>query len=65
MEQWRGALKDLRIDTETTKPHDPEADELTPDSMSSRLVDSAIEVDRKMDDLVINNMHSRVSTFAA
>ncbi len=63
---WRGALKDLRIDTEKKAQVGPEDGELTPDSMSSRLADSAIALnDKKMDDFAFDRMGSRVSTFAA
>ncbi|EHY61144.1 Glucosamine-6-phosphate deaminase [Exophiala dermatitidis] len=65
VDNWRGALKDLRIDTDK-KQVDQEDGELTPDSMSSRLVDSAIAMnDKKMDDFIFDRMGSRVSTFAA
>lgn len=60
---WRGALKELRIDTNTK--YEPDDDELTPDSMSSRLVDSAIGIDKKMDDLIMSPMHERVSASIA
>lgn len=66
MDNWRGALKDLRIDTNKKDPVEPEDGELTPDSMSSRLVDSAIAMsDKKMSDFMFDRMGSRVSTFAA
>ncbi|EXJ78413.1 glucosamine-6-phosphate deaminase [Capronia coronata CBS 617.96] len=65
VDNWRGALKDLRIDTDK-KQAEQEDGELTPDSMSSRLVDSAIGLnDKKTDDLMFDRMGSRVSTFAA
>lgn len=65
-ENCRGALKDLRIDTEKKHQVEPEDGELTPDSMSSRLVDSAIGMnDKKMSDFMFDRMGSRVSTFAA
>jgi len=45
---------------------DQEDGELTPDSMSSRLLDSAIGMnEKKMDDFIFDRMGSRVSTFAA
>lgn len=66
MDNWRGALKDLRIDTEKKDQVEPDDGELTPDSMSSRLVDSAIGMsDKKMSDFMFDRMGSRVSTFAA
>jgi len=59
-------LKDLKIDTEKKEQAVPENGELTPDSMSSRLVDSAIGMnDKKMSDSMFDSMGSRVSTFAA
>jgi glucosamine-6-phosphate deaminase len=59
-------LKDLKIDTERKNELDFEDGELTPDSMSSRLVDSAIGMnDKKMSDFMFDRMGSRVSTFAA
>ncbi|KAK4937508.1 Glucosamine-6-phosphate isomerase (Glucosamine-6-phosphate deaminase) (GNPDA) (GlcN6P deaminase) [Elasticomyces elasticus] len=65
-ENWRGALKDLKIDTEKKDQVEPENGELTPDSMSSRLVDSAIGMnDNKMGNGMFDSMGSRVSTFAA
>jgi glucosamine-6-phosphate deaminase len=65
-ENWRGALKDLRIDTEKKDQVEQEDGELTPDSMSSRLIDSAIGMnDKKMSDFMFDRMGSRVSTFAA
>lgn len=65
VDNWRGALQELRIDTEK-KQADLEDGELTPDSMSSRLVDSAIAMnDKKVDDFMFDRMGSRVSTFAA
>jgi hypothetical protein len=62
---WKGLTKELRIDTD--KKQVPQEDgELTPDSMSSRLVDSAIGMDDpKLADLKFDRMGSRVSTFAA
>jgi glucosamine-6-phosphate deaminase len=65
VDHWRGSLKELRIDTDK-KQAEPEDGELTPDSMSSRLVDSAIGMnDKKMDDFTSDRMGSRVSSFAA
>jgi len=61
---WRGAIKDLTIDTEKT-PRPQMDGELTPDSMSSRLVDSAIGIDDAKRDPLFDRMGSRVSTFAA
>ena len=62
---WKGSLKELRIDTD--RQQQPQEDgELTPDNMSSRLVDSAIGMDEaKFGDLKFDKMSSRVSTFAA
>ncbi|KIV98024.1 glucosamine-6-phosphate deaminase [Exophiala mesophila] len=66
LDNWRGALKQLKIDTDKNEPVDQDDGELTPDSMSSRLVDSAIGLnDRKIDDFIFDRMGSRVSTFAA
>jgi len=65
-DNWRSALKDLKINTEKKEQLDQEDGELTPDSMSSRLVDSAIGLnDKKMDDFMFDKMGSRVSTSAA
>ncbi|KIW14649.1 glucosamine-6-phosphate deaminase [Exophiala spinifera] len=65
-ESWRSALMDLKINTDKKEQVAAEDGELTPDSMSSRLVDSAIGMnDRKMDDFLFDRMGSRVSTFAA
>ncbi|EXJ82547.1 glucosamine-6-phosphate deaminase [Capronia epimyces CBS 606.96] len=65
VDNWRGTLKELRIDTDK-KQAGQEDGELTPDSMSSRLMDSAIAMnDKKMDDFIADRMGSRVSTFAA
>ena len=62
---WRGAMKELRI--ETSKHQQMQEDgELTPDSMSSRLVDSAVAgLEDRKDELTIDHMASRVSKFAA
>lgn len=67
---WRGALKDLRIDTE--KKHVPvDDDELTPDSMSARIVDSAIGMspprkpkEGEFEAPMFDRMSSRVNTIA-
>lgn len=62
--QWRGALKKLEIDT-STKVAAPVNGELTPDSMTSRLHDSAIAIDdmEKLEDgLKMTNMGSRVNS---
>ncbi|KAJ9617844.1 glucosamine-6-phosphate deaminase [Exophiala oligosperma] len=65
-DNWRSALMDLKINTDKKEQVDAEDGELTPDSMSSRLLDSAIGMnDRKMDDFLFDRMGSRVSTFAA
>ena len=65
MDNWRAGLKDLKINTDRKDQLDLEDGELTPDSMSSRLVDSAIGMnDKKMSDLMFDRMGSRVSTFA-
>jgi len=64
-DNWRNTLEGLRIDTDKKEQQQDEG-ELTPDSMSSRLVDSAIVMnDKKMDDFMLDRMGSRVSTFAA
>ena len=66
MDNWRAGIKDLKIDTDRKDELDFEDGELTPDSMSSRLVDSAIAMnDKKMADFMFYRMGSRVSTFAA
>ena len=68
---WRGALKELRIDTDK-KPVAVDEDELTPDSMSARIVDSAIGMSppRKPKEVefeapMFDRMGSRVNTLAA
>ncbi len=64
--RWRGALKELQIDTE--KHHQmQDFGELTPDSMSSRLSASsaANHLNRDMDELFADNMNSRVTGFVA
>ncbi len=66
MDNWRAGIKDLKINTDRKEELDYEDGELTPDSMSSRLVDSAIGMnDKKMSDFMFDRMGSRVSTFAA
>jgi len=63
-------LKHLHIDTERSRQDRLEDGELTPDSMSSRIVDSAIGMGspgfgmdrRKMDGLHLDKMRSRVAT---
>lgn len=66
VDNWRGALRQLKIDTDKKDQMDQDDGELTPDSMSSRLIDSAIGMnDKKMDDFIFDRMGSRVSTFAA
>ena len=66
---WRGALKELRVDTDRTPvPQDP--DELTPDSMSARIgLDSAIGMsppqkpkEANFDAPTFDRMGSRVNT---
>ncbi|RMZ92318.1 hypothetical protein DV736_g436, partial [Chaetothyriales sp. CBS 134916] len=69
VQKWRGALKELRVDTKK-EPSAAAADgELTPDSMSSRLIDSAIGMspprlvsEDKLMDGYMDRMSSRVST---
>jgi len=64
LRQWRGALKKLEIDTSTKAPA-PANGELTPDSMASRLHDSAIaidDMDKLEDGLKLTNMGSRVNS---
>lgn len=62
-QQWKGALKELKIDTE--KHHAMEdAGELTPDSMSSRLDSGVAGLDQPKDDLIFDRMASRVGTMA-
>lgn len=66
LQQWRGALKKLEIDT-SQKAAAPANGEITPDSMTSRLHDSAIAIDDmdKMEDgLKLTNMGSRVNSMA-
>ena len=66
MDNWRAGFKDLKIDTDRKDQLDFEEGELTPDSMSSRLVDSAIGMnDKKMSDFMFDSMNSRVNTMAA
>jgi hypothetical protein len=70
---WRGALKELRIDT-NKKQVEQDLDELTPDSMSARIenLDSAIGMSppRKPKETdfeapMFDRMGSRVNTLAA
>jgi hypothetical protein len=72
---WRGALRELRIDTKRPESADDDDMELTPDSMSARVAafDSAISMSpiakkslppvRKstIDGLDFSSMHRRVS----
>ncbi|KAJ6120265.1 hypothetical protein N7523_004545 [Penicillium sp. IBT 18751x] len=52
--------KDLRINTELYRSH--EDDELTPDSMSSRMVDSAVGLDSALkNDLIFDRMGARMT----
>ena len=65
---WRGALKELKIDTD--KKAAAEDGELTPDNMSSRLDDSAIGMSppQKAEEFEapsFDRMGSRVNTLAA
>lgn len=65
--QWRAALKKLHIDTTKSTPA-PAAGELTPDSMTSRINDSAIvidDLDDLEDGLKLTNMGSRVNSMTA
>lgn len=66
MQQWRGALKQLQVDTEaSSKARKPGDGELTPDSMHGRLVDSAIamdDLDKMEDGMRLTNMGSRVNS---
>lgn len=70
------AAKVLKIDTSKSRrdntvsgdDNGDDEEDLTPDSMSSRLIDSAISMEQKsrtMDDFVFDRMSSRVATFAA
>ena len=62
--RWRGGYKDLTINTR--KAQDGVEDgELTPDSMSSRLVDSAVGLDEKGEPVRFESIGSRVASFAA
>lgn len=66
MQQWRGALRKLEIDTSKRAPT-PAKGELTPDSMTSRLHDSAIaidDMDKLEDGLQLTNMGSRVNSMS-
>ena len=67
-QNWRGALKELKINTES---HHKLQDgwDLTPDSMSSRLIDSGVAMvfnddDAKIDGVAFDKMGSRVGMFA-
>lgn len=67
LHQWRGALKQLRIDTSKKPSTAPANGELTPDSMTSRLADSAIaidDMDKLEDGLKLTNMGSRVNSIS-
>ena len=64
---WRGAFKELKINTENHHKLQDDGD-LTPDSMSSRLIDSGVAMgfdDAKIDGVAFDKMGSRVGTFAA
>ena len=62
--RWKGGYKDLTINTRKAQG-DLEDGEMTPDSMSSRLVDSAIGLDEKGQPVRFDSTPSRVGTFAA
>jgi len=69
---WRGALKELRIDTDKKAVLNDDDDELTPDSMSARILDSAIGMSppRKahkpdFEAPMFDRMGSRVNSLAA
>lgn len=67
LQQWRGALKQLRIDTSKKSSTVPANGELTPDSMTSRLADSAIaidDMDKLEDGLKLTSMGSRVNSMS-
>lgn len=56
---WRGALKELKIDTEKHRRFDDE--ELTPDSMSSRIDSGVGGLDQRLaEDAMFDRMGSRV-----
>lgn len=64
---WRGALKELTVDTQRKRILDDD-EELTPDSMSSRMVDSGVAgLDQKDGhfDLIIDRLGSRVGAVGA
>jgi hypothetical protein len=66
-QKWRGAFKELKINTENHHKLQDDGD-LTPDSMSSRLIDSGVGMsfdDAKIDGVAFDKMGSRVGTFAA
>jgi glucosamine-6-phosphate deaminase len=69
-QNWRGALKELKIDTENHHKIQDDED-LTPDSMSSRMIDSGVGMsfdearEAKIDGIAFDRMGSRVSTLAA
>ena len=66
-QNWRGALKELKINTENHHKLQDDGD-ITPDSMSSRLIDSGVAMgfdDAKIDGVAFDKMGSRVGTFAA
>ena len=69
VQKWRGALKELRVDTEKKPLAAAEDGELTPDSMGSRLLDSAIGMsppqpasEKKLMDGQFDKMGGRVNT---
>lgn len=64
--QWRGALKKLQVDT-SKKAAEPVEGELTPDSMSSRVMDPAIameNIEKLEDGVELRNMGSRVNSMS-
>lgn len=69
-QNWRGPLKELKINTENHHKIQDDGD-LTPDSMSSRLIDSGVGMgfdearEAKIDGMAFDKMSSRVGTFAA
>jgi glucosamine-6-phosphate deaminase len=68
-QNWRGALKELKINTENHHKIQDDGD-LTPDSMSSRMIDSGVGMgfdearEAKIDGIAFDKMGSRVGTFA-
>ena len=62
--RWRGGYKDLTINTKKAQDGVEDAD-LTPDSMSSRLVDSAVGLDEKGEPVKFESTGSHVASFAA